>query len=294
MVNIKLKWNKEVYDQVELDDTKSVDEFKQAIYNLTFVPKDRQKLMAKGAWAGVLKDDADLKAFSIKNGQQVMLMGTAEVVVAPKESIQFIEDMSIEEQALKGAIIPAGLTNLGNTCYMNSTIQCLRYMPELRESISGVQNVNLASLLHTTFDQLDRSGKSVLPYQFVQNLRMNFPQFAQTNQHGYMQQDAEEFYSTLTNVIEDATIHQFKSLLGIDIEEQLTCDETDQEVPIIRNEYVKKIICNIQGGAGSLNPIDHMPDGIKLGLECPIEKFSSVLNREAKWTKKQRLASLPR
>lgn len=47
------------------------------------VPTDRQKLMAKGAWVGTLKDDADLTKMNLKDGQQIMLMGTAEVIAAP-------------------------------------------------------------------------------------------------------------------------------------------------------------------------------------------------------------------
>ena len=58
MVSIKIKWNKTSYENVVIDVNKSVSDFKNIVHGLTGVPADRQKLMAKGAWIGTLKDDA--------------------------------------------------------------------------------------------------------------------------------------------------------------------------------------------------------------------------------------------
>lgn len=89
--------------------------------------------MSKGNWTGTLKDDANFATMNLKDGAQIMLMGTADVIVQPPIVTKFLEDLNEEEKAVKGAVNPAGLQNLGNTCYMNSTIECIRHMPELRE-----------------------------------------------------------------------------------------------------------------------------------------------------------------
>jgi ubiquitin carboxyl-terminal hydrolase 14 len=296
MVHIKLKWNKLSYD-INVDSLHNAALLKEAIYNLTGVPKDRQKLMAKGAWVGTLKDDADLTGVKFTEGQQVMLMGTADVVVQPKESVVFLEDMSVQEKAAKGAIYPSGLVNVGNTCYLNSTVECLRHMPELREAMSRVAVPGLTTALKLTYDQLDASGTSLPPFVFVQRLRTQFPLFGEANQHGFLQQDAEEFYNTIITTIRsdlDQSHQNFNSILGLNVEEELTCQESDQEAPVIRVEPVNKIVCNIQGGAGSTVTVDHLHEGVKLGLEGTVEKFSAILNRNALWRKKQRICTLPR
>lgn len=65
-----------------------------------------------------------------------MLLGTAgPLPTAPTAAITFIEDLDDSQLAL-ATRTKAGLTNLGNTCYLNSTLQVLRAIPELQQSLN--------------------------------------------------------------------------------------------------------------------------------------------------------------
>ncbi|KOB66275.1 Ubiquitin specific peptidase 14-like protein [Operophtera brumata] len=93
--------------------------FKAQIFALTGVQPERQKVVCKGV---TLKDEAWAN-FKLTNNALVLVMGSKEedVPAAPLEPLD----------------IPEGLINLGNTCYMNATVQCLKTVPELKNALLG-------------------------------------------------------------------------------------------------------------------------------------------------------------
>ncbi|KAJ3039022.1 Ubiquitin carboxyl-terminal hydrolase 14 [Rhizophlyctis rosea] len=303
-VKISVKWSGKKFDNVEVDTTQQGIFLKAQLYTLTGVEPERQKIMAKG---GILKDDTELSKLGLKEGQTLMMMGTAgDLPKAPPKPVQFVEDMTDAElaQALK---LPAGLENLGNTCYMNATLQCLRAIPELQTAMSKMplsigndSEANLIISMRRLFDDLEKSGDSVPPLAFINVLRSVFPQFAEADRNGFMQQDAEECWGQIIHALADKVpgisregdlvkdkrfVDQF--MTG-ELLSTLKCEEAPEEQPVTTVETFNKLRVNIGSGVST-----YMVTDIGAGLVEKIEKNSPTLNRSAVYEKRSHISRLP-
>ncbi|CAG5096556.1 Oidioi.mRNA.OKI2018_I69.XSR.g14675.t1.cds [Oikopleura dioica] len=289
--DVNIKWGKEKFNDITVNTDEAPEIFKAQLFALTNVPPERQKIMIKG---GVLKDSWDNFQGKLKNGAMIMLMGSADPLPEkPKELPRFMEDMADAEMN-QVAKIPVGIENLGNTCYLNSVIQCLRVIPELKTALQEYsQSDAFVKQLKDLWNSLDNSPEAAKPIAFLLVLHANFPIFAERGpQGGLKQQDANEAWLSICRYLHQlpgaGNKDLMEELFGVQYRSETKCIEEGGETEAkVETDKQLSISCFID------TDVKYLLTGLKKNLVEKIEKKSEKLDRQAQYEKNSTIERLP-
>ncbi|CAD8118826.1 unnamed protein product [Paramecium sonneborni] len=310
IIHLEIKYTSEIHKDVPIDLNGTVLKFQETLHEILKVPIEKQKIMIKGS---LLKKDQDLSKLNLKNGQQIMVMGARDehLINLNQKKKLFEDDLTPEQKAIllkqkAGIVLPIGLVNLGNTCYMNASIQILRRVNELNEYIKNNKkqgqglSVKLFNALQDVFQKLELKGEPFQPNHFLSIFFQLYPDFGQKeNQIAYKQQDADECFQNILQTIEPLTSYEneegqqrnlIKDLFEIELKSTIENQDIPDEPKKVSIEKGKKLMCIIDNQS---KPVNTLLEGITVSLEAQIEKISETDQQTHLYKKTSRISKLP-
>lgn len=306
---LKVRWNKNYFtlDKTNIPD---IGALKAEIQKQSQVAIDEQTMIFKGK---VLKDAETTTTLPINACITMLGAPPKNYTSTKKADILFEEDLTQEQKMQilreKGEEIVFGLNNLGNTCYLNSTVQCLGRVPELRTALKKYYKNNpndfsttipckkLTYAWGSAYNALDNATDAVTPLQLVKVVREINPMFAEAEHGVCKQQDADECVSLLINNVHDTLKTEDKGedvysknlvdeLFAVEMQIKLKNVENINEVKT-KKEVLYKLICYID------NNTVELVEGLKNSLKENINLFSDSLQRNTVFEKSQLINRLP-
>ena len=286
-LSLTVSWKGEKYE-FEIDDTAHGKDLKQLVFQKTELATDRQKLLAKGK---KIENDTVL-ASVLANNATIFLMGSNATIAAPKavEKMDIDQPKSVTNKA--PLHLPVGLKNLGNTCYLNATLQCFKLVPELVDGLN--QGNPILQFLYKEMDKNVLKQEPVNPIVFYTQFKAEFPQFAQQqtistpmgNVQQGAQQDAEEAWNQLLQSFFRKN-PKLEDLFRIQLLETHSSPEAPLETS---NKTLFENIFKININVSTTN----LEIGIKESLTSHVKKHSESLNKDIEFQTTTQFATLPK